>query len=203
MSYLTTEGKMLFDNFDFRYEKFTYDYPDRIETDVVFRSIIRSQENIGNYDGLKKAQIEYKNYQYLSKNKKFINWINRWWWSYGYEKEKIIWNSILIFLILSFINCPFLFFLSKNLYSIDNIAEAVSQNQQNKFIKRFILNIPYSLMYNGIIFFGVHFSIKNLCLKSEKIKNQFIHHLLILYFFIIYIGGLICIGYIANVIITI
>ena len=129
----------------------------------------------------------------------FFNCLNKHWWGYGYDKELIIRNTILLFLLFSFINSLFFKQLSLKLYEMSKLLKIRDEiKSKNKFIL-FLKVFPIATFYTGFIFFGLYFKIDKLK-YSENLKGWKILNLM--YFFTVYLVGLVCIGYLANYVLS-
>ena len=70
------------------------------QKDRVYRQLLDKQQKDGFTFGFQKLDKEYKKFKYTRDNTllgRVHNWIDASWWEYGYEKSKVITNSILIF----------------------------------------------------------------------------------------------------------
>ena len=128
-------------------------------------------------------------------NNWFTGFIRKNWNYYGYDKMKIFLNSLLLVLFFFAIN---LFLYPKMVYQaylIEQFEKAdklVKRKWRNKN-QRFLINLFLCLLYTNFIFWGLK-------LSFEKIKVTNIW--LTIWILLQYITGIICLAYIANVIIT-
>lgn len=175
--------KLLFDN-DLPYEEKTYVYE---------KLLHRFQQN-GFNQSYKNLDIEYQEFKYLHRPQSkiiksysvIVNFIDKNWWNYGYNKEKIIVNTLLLMLLFMVINLFFFKELNENVYEIRNIYKASNvANNRWKFM--------YTLYYTVLIFFGIKMNIDNL--KFQKKGG-------VIYIFIQYSIGIVCLAYLANFILT-
>ena len=133
-------------------------------------------------------------------NRKILNWIDKNWWGYGYDKERIVWNTILIYLLLSLINTFWLKYLTTNVYTNQKIEELWVSRQSKNMVNKMFNSFWFSLFYTALIFFGLKFDLDKLKYKENLIGWKKLN---LLYFFTIYLGGFVCLAYLANYIITI
>jgi len=195
------------DKIKFRYSRFKLFFPDYTEPEIksnVYEKLLVKQNKEGFISSIEKLDKEYREFWYKEGGEYnkiwgyFLNWINKTWWGYGYDKELIIVNTIFLFLFFFVINT----FLFKHLVNKVYVIEKLQQWRQTisgSKIKIFFIQIPYSLFYTALIFFGLKFDLDQLKYQNN-LKGIGIFSLL--YFFVVYIAGLICLGYLANFIIT-
>ncbi|KXX69279.1 hypothetical protein AVL50_19875 [Flammeovirga sp. SJP92] len=204
-------------------EKFKFDYSQGFVLDKdslknytvtvsVYEQLMKMQKRYGYTSGYEKADKEKKKYIYFEKAKhgpwKFVknmmlNFLDRYWWDYGYNKTLVFKNVILIFFFFYFINIIYSIPYS---YSFKNRVLR-KRNVQNKLVltydmkpidfllkskKRWVRYGYYTLLYTAFIFFGLKMDFKEI--KYHKIGNAFL-----IYFQ--YAVGLICLAYLANTII--
>jgi uncharacterized protein YjbI with pentapeptide repeats len=93
-----------------RYESFKLMFEDSIPFDLkstIYENLLLNTEMLGYKKSYELLDKEYKEITYLQgyeKPKWFRNWLEKNWWGYGYNKELIIRNTILLFLFFSLIN---------------------------------------------------------------------------------------------------
>jgi hypothetical protein len=137
-------------------------------------------------DQFSRLDIELKNWR--AKNN-FLLWIDKIWWLYGYEKWRVVPNSFFIILFFSVVN----FFLFRSLidtYAISDIKEsydAIGVSFPYNLLRRFQL----VLFYTCIIFFKISWDIN---------KLKFGKTLVVTTLFFEYAIGLVCTGFILNLI---
>jgi hypothetical protein len=144
------------------------------------------------YEDYVRLDKEYQEWKYLEKdpeNRKIgLNTLQKAWWGYGHNKNLIFRNTLILFVFFWVLNFFFFRKMSTQIYII-----------KDKVFKYDVFNrLLGSLFYSGIIFFGVYFSVSSLNSKSLEYKN--IGWLMLL--FCTYCTGLICIGFISNLIFT-
>lgn len=127
------------------------------------------------------------------------NWIDKHWWGYGYSKELIVINSIILYLLFSFINTFFLKHLTTKVYKAEKINEYWEETK-GSVAQIFIKSIPFSLFYTAQIFFGFKFDVDKLMYK-ENLQGWKIFNLV--YFITIFLSGLICLAYLMNYVLTV
>ena len=198
------------EKFRFRYKRFKLWFPEEESIGYelkanVFEELLQNQEKEGFTQSYEILDKEYQEFKYTDRDSKYgvfghlINWVDKKWWGYGYNKELIIWNVITIFLILSFINSFFLCYLTKHVYENKNIVKLLSKHKK-KNLGQWFASFRYSLFYTAIIFFSFKIDMEKLNYSANldgwKILN-------LTYFMVMYLGGLVCLAYLANYIITV
>ncbi|WP_299244130.1 pentapeptide repeat-containing protein [uncultured Aquimarina sp.] len=163
---------------------------DRIETKkIIYERLLAVQKDNGFVEGYKILDKEYKSYKNNTDHPtfgKFYDFLDSFWWDYGYDKNRIFIWSFLLYLIFVLINTWLLY--RKILFE-----KVLDSKKLHKLLsKKSYPTIVISLFVTGYLFFGLKFEVENL-----KYKNL----TLTFYLFFIYITGLICIAYMANLII--
>ncbi len=166
----------------------------------VYLLLLKQFEDRGLTDSYKYLDIEYKEMVYLHDGDRLLNFIQKHWWNYGYNKELILKNTLLIFLLFVLINYLVSIFkgyeyLHINVYEIPNLRESINAKEvelKSKFKFQFYLFV-YVIIYTSLTFFTF-----NLNLKSIKYKSLF-GMLFIVFKFVL---GLICLSYLANFVLS-
>jgi hypothetical protein len=185
-----------YDKVNFSYNNFRLFFPDSVKTEMkksIYESLLGHFKSIGFNESYKQLDIEYKSFNYLQYIKfgKELNWVQKNWWNYGYDKSRVlIWTAILLALF-GFFNL-FWFKHLLNAYVLENIRQKYLNRKGNKIIRKFQY-IALCFIYTSIIFVG---------LKLEIDKFNFIKIRTVIYIFFIYAIGLMCVGFLANFIFT-
>ena len=197
--------------FRFRYKRFKLWFPaeDSIDYEFkasVYQDLLKKQLDEGFTQSHEILDKEYREFQYTDGQSQygplwghFMNWLDKTWWGYGYDKELVIRNVIIIYLLLSLFNTFMFRHLTVNVYEAPKINEWRDETKGSK-VGLFFKSIPFSLFYTAQIFFGVKFYAERLKYK-QNLQGWKIFNLI--YFFTIYLGGLVCLAYMANYIITV
>lgn len=202
--------------FHLYYDNFRIYWPeeiDRIEYERlsnVYEGLLKSFEDRGHrtsYNTLDKEYQAFKDQQNPDASifKKLVNKINYYWDNYGYDKEFIwIW-TIALFAISSLVNWLIFPYLIKEVYPIQMIDKALFKGEPVKrlefrgsavFGTNFRLNfkhITLAFFYTCLIFFGLKLSTERI--NFDKYRG-------VALIFTEYLIGLICLGYLANFIIS-
>ena len=168
------------------------------EKTSVYESVLKNLKDDGLMDSYQILDIEYREFKY--RHQGGLNWyvantFHRWWWNYGYAKELIfLWTLGFLFLF-SVLNINFYRRLSENVYAIPFLGKW--DNNSMRWPKSWIYYWLQVVTYTAIIFFGLKMDIAKF--KEGVVRN---HPLLFAYLMFIYVLGLVCLGFIANIIFT-
>lgn len=163
-----------------------------------YEQIIKKCQSLGMTESVQGWTIEFKelkNIHYYSETwGTALNWLHNIWWGFGYERQRIIYCAISLFFIFSLLNILLMPNLlrktyydaeiSKNFLPADtNNAEKLIDHllNESKGYRIFINVFTYSLHYTGIIFFGLKVKHEALNTKTPWV----------LYFYFVYIIGII------------
>jgi Pentapeptide repeats (9 copies) len=194
----------------FRYKRFKLWFQEKDSSNYelkssVYEALLNKQQSEGFTESYEKLDKEYKAFKYTDPGYKKGKWgqlqnfIDKHWWGYGYNKELIVLNSILLYLIFSFFNSFILKHLTLKVYDSDKINEYWNETSGSK-LTLFFKSIPFSLFYTAQIFFGYKFNMDKLKYK-ENLQGWKIFNLV--YFITIHLSGLVCLAYLMNYILTV
>lgn len=193
------------DQFRLNYENFSLTFDStysRSEKERVYRQLLEEQQKDGFIFGYQKLDREYRKFKYTQGNGvigKIQNWLDSTWWDYGYDKMKVIYNSIKIFAIFVLLNCLIysklkLIYYPEKFKDLDDRIEAKSETLRSaRALTRTVLNCASAVVYTAYVFWGVKIDLKEISLRKPVF-------FLILIFE--YILGIICLAYLANYIIS-
>jgi len=201
------------DRIKFRYNRFKLWFPPKDTTidfelkSNVYEVLLKKQQDEGFTQSYEKLDREYKEFKYTGKKGNRLelfwgqvqNWVDKNWWGYGYNKELIILNSLIIYLLFSILNAFILKHLTTRVYEAEKINEYWKETKGNK-ITMFFRSIPFSLFYTAQIFFGFKFDVDKLNYK-ENLQGFKVFNLI--YFLMVYLSGLVCFAYLANYVLTV
>lgn len=159
---------------------------------VMFRNLIKNQQSANNEGGKNKAQVDSAKYENSYHALGFLeNPLKSWWNSYGFDKEKVIWNALELFFGVTIINL-FVFSKMNEAYTYAEIDKAfkviqLGHNERTKPLKTFFI----CAIYTGFIFFGLKLDIEKLKLADWAIAFWIV---------VQYVAGLIALAYIANLV---
>ncbi|KXX70936.1 pentapeptide repeat-containing protein [Flammeovirga sp. SJP92] len=203
-------------------EKFKFDYNlfkiyhdttrNYTATVSIYEQVMAMQKKYGYTSGYEKADKEKKEFVYLEKAKKgkwayiknnTLNFLDKYWWDYGYNKTLVFRNTLVIFFLFHVINIFAIYFHRysyethkkavihyKSIIEIYNI-ESIQYLLDSEYW--FIRKIYHPFLYTAFIFFGLK-------LDFKAINYRNVPFTLLIY--IEYSVGLICLAYLANTIIV-
>ena len=160
---------------------------------------IKKEAFIKSYEKLDKEYQKMKYMEGYSKPKYLLNFIQKYWWDYGYKKELIIRNTLYLFIFFTIMNAFLISYLVNNIYIIEKIKNSIINQPKNLFLKM-LIRFYYSFIYSILIFFCIKFTVDNLNYSGNLTFSKILG---LFYFITIYLSGLICLGYLANYIISI
>lgn len=124
-----------------------------------------------------------------------FDWINRSWWNYGYDKSKVIVNSIYLFLGFLILNLIIgLKRLSNYAYTMPSYYDISNTiGEQKNIIRKAAYRFIYTFMYTSLVFWGINLDKKELRYKNVRY---------LCYILLQYLAGIICLAYIAAYILS-
>ena len=163
----------------------------------VYQRLLKKFQTDGYLDSYQKLDIEFQKYKYTKSNQWFRNWLQEWWWNYGYNKEKIFPNTLFLLLFFFFINILIGLnwgynFLIKEVYEVENIEQEVDRLEEkyaSSKIKLFFSWLPMVFIYTCMLFFILNLNTKHLRYK---------HKYALVYLLSVFMIGLVCAAYIIN-----
>jgi hypothetical protein len=169
--------------------------PDQATT--IYEALLKNFKDRGQDESYENLDIEFNDYKGRNSNwfNYIVSFISHRWDCYGYEKWRIfIWTILIPFCysIMTFFLLDKLTIKHNEVYKIDGIpsdfkSTKLSLSDSKEFRKR----LRYSLIYTSAIFFLIS-------VKPDKIKFNRIG--LFVYVLIVYLSGLVCLGFLANLI---
>jgi hypothetical protein len=198
--YLRIRGKDV-DKIDFEYHNFKLyfrgdeSYDDKVG---VYTALLESFKRKGYSSSYEKLDKEFQEFEFIESGKlgRVANWFVKNWWDYGYNRSLVFRNAIILNLLFFIIN---IFIFNKLINYGYNIRKFVLANSslEKKYersqVRLALAKVPYVFLYTCYIFWGLRLDINNLGI--HKIG-------LFLYVLIQYVCGVICLAYLANLIIT-
>jgi hypothetical protein len=156
------------------------------EKEAMYEQALKNFQDRGQQVSYKLLDIEYQDFIWQRSGFKWIGWVPRLWWNYGYNKEYVFYWTVFLLVFFSMIVFFMLEFLNENVYEVENIPK----HKINKFsVRDFGFRIWYSFVYTVSIMF-------RLTLDVTKIKYHKIGGTILI--LIMYLLGLVCIAYMAN-----
>lgn len=178
----------------------------------VYEKLLAKFKQEGFEESYRLLDIDYRRYKLLHDGLllgKFLNLLQTYWWNYGYNKEWILtkWTSRAI-LFFTVFNLFWLSRLQSGIYNLEFVAPILRDAhhwwaKRHYFPRRAFLQQGVSICAKYVLATLVYTSMIFFRLKIELEKSNIRKHpWLFLYTLILYTIGLICTGFIANVIFT-
>lgn len=167
------------------------------EITYVYQKLLKKFQDDGFTDSYQKLDVEFQKYRYNKAGQWFRSWLQEWWWNFGYNKEKIFQNSLILLLFFFILNVLIGIkygynFLIKEVYEVENIEQEVERLQAkyaSRRIKLFFSWLPMVFIYTCMLFFILNLNIKHL---------RYRHKYALTYLLSVFMVGLICAAYIIN-----
>lgn len=161
------------------------------EISAMYEALLINFKNRGQTESYKLLDIEYLEYKWKNSAIPFFSVFSKYWWNFGYNKEKIfLWTPffILFFMLFNFFCLDGL----NKVYPLSNIGPIPSIISRRFTVFDSLKRMWLSFVYTSTIFF-------KLTLKVELINYRRVWGTL--YIFLVYTVGIICLAYMANFII--
>jgi hypothetical protein len=186
---------------DINYENFYIDpvlYRDTVKVISILSRMKEIQKKFGYTKGEELATKELSHIENMQDGwfGRAIDLCNRVWWDYGYDKAKIIRNSMVLMLVFTFINLWFYSILVTQIYQIPSFTRAhvnLVSNYHQFHWKRILLTPLHCLLYTGTIFWGLKLDMREINFSNIPLAISVI---------VQYSIGIVCLAYLANYIIA-
>jgi hypothetical protein len=162
----------------------------------VYESVLNKLKDDGFEDSYEILDIEYRRLKAEHQgifNRYFLDTWQDWWWNYGYTKERIVLWTILLWALISCINLGLYHRLNEHVYTVGFLES--EQDLAEGRMSNLILHIMRVVTYTALIFFGLKMSVDKF---SEGVIRR--HPWLFCYLMVVYVVGLVCLGFIANMV---
>ncbi len=159
----------------------------------LYEQLLKKVKADGFTQSFEKLDAEYQEFRYLENGQPMLNWLLKNWWGYSYKKELVFRNTGLLFGIFFLINFLLFPVLISKMYGLKHPKEVENPDFLRQKSSHFFKRIPIVFYYTGLIFFG---------LKVEIERLNYTNIWALSYFFLVYTSGVICLGFIANIIIS-
>lgn len=158
----TDIDKLLF-NYNQFHLWFTKNTP-REERIYIYTKLLKKYQNKGMIDSYEKLKIEYERYKLLSQERHLSNLIQKHWWNYGLNKERVFTWFLLFMLVLTCINGFFYNLFVSKFFTI-HFLKKVTPNPATKV--NYLLQYLYNLPRAALLTFFFCFATFLLMLVSE------------------------------------
>lgn len=193
--------KIKFDYLKFKLNWHHESDADKEQLYVTILEKFRREGQIQSYDSL---DVEYRQFLYLKDKTRlgwFKNWLDRNWWYYGYDKTLIASNSLILFGVVILINIVYFPYFCA-VYEPENFRKLQRRLSKKMVKSKWLVSLSYLqllpgiITYSAFIFWGIKLEIGSL--KFDK----WWWPLPVFFILIEYIGGIICLAYLVNLVIA-
>jgi hypothetical protein len=169
----------------------------------VYESVLKKLKDDGFMESYQILDIEYRQFKFHHGPKllgilnigPLLNILNNVWWYYGYNKELIFLWAIGFWFLFSLVNLKVYPRLSGSVYTIP-FLEKLETSLLTRVKKRLFYFFQV-VTYTAIVFFGLKMDVAKF--KKGVVRE---HPLLFVYLMFVYVVGLVCLGFIVNIIFT-
>jgi uncharacterized protein YjbI with pentapeptide repeats len=164
----------------------------------VYESVLKKLKDDGFMESYQILDIAYRRFKY--EHGGFFDWYilntaQKWWWNYGYSKERVFLLAIGLWVLFSLVNLKAYPKLSESVYTIGFLEKI--QESAYTGIKKWIFYALQVVSYTAIVFFGLKMDVAKF--KKGVVRE---HPWLFIYLMVVYVVGLVCLGFIVNIIFT-
>lgn len=152
------------------------------QKEAMYEALLANFKNNGQEESYKRLDIEYQKFKWQNSWAPFLAWVQTIWWNFGYDKEYVFLWILGSLLVFSLINSGCLPMLNDQVYEVFKPAD-IDENAGYRH------KLWQSVIYTGNIFFRL--TLDRDCMKFKKFWPT-------LYFFVVYVLGVLCLGYLAN-----
>ena len=190
-------------DFEYKYFDLHVDNRERFELNSSkYDGLLTRFNALGYVSSYEELDKQFRAFTYLNEDpespQKLLNHLDNWWWGYGYDKIKIVRNTILVLAFFVFFNGLFLRSFLMNVYDLREISESESFQknwERHNPVTRFFVFLPTTIFVTSLIFFGLNFELDKLSYGKNLGWRRIPR---VAYFFIIYLSGLFCLAYLVN-----
>lgn len=187
-------NQTILNDFNINYKNFELYFPSEKSAEAqyeFYERLLKKFKEKDQYEDYQKLDIEYKRVKYANSgwSGNVLSVIDDMWWHYGYEKFRIIFWALGFFMLFFVVNVFLLNYLVHEVYSISDLKLHVKRYSSQKGLKRYNKNIGYAAIYTAYVFLGIKLDVHEL--RHKKLIP-------VLYIFLCYVSGLICLAYIVR-----
>jgi uncharacterized protein YjbI with pentapeptide repeats len=165
----------------------------------VYESVLKKLKDDGLMESYKILDIEYRRFKY--KHGGFFggyipNTFWHWLWNYGYSKWRVFAWTFGLWVVFSLLNLIFFYpKLSESVYAIAFLEKLETSVLTG--VKKRLFYFFQVVTYTAIVFFGLKMDVAKF--KKGVVRE---HPGLFVYLMFVYVVGLVCLGFIVNIIFT-
>jgi hypothetical protein len=157
----------------------------------IYEALLSNFKTNGQTNSYKLLDIEYQQFKLNNSWARWITWLPKYWWDFGYDKEYIFVWTVLFVVLFTCFTYFFIYSLNTKVYPIKKIPINKCWSKKLSF-EDFINRLWYSFMYTSAIFFMLSLKTENIQFKEKR--GTF-------YLIVVYSFGLLCLAYMANFIV--
>ena len=163
-----------------------------------YESVLKKLKDDGLMESYQILDIDYHRFKY--EHGGFFDWhildtVLRWWWNYGYSKERVFVWAIGLWVLFSLVNLRIYPKLSESVYAIPFLEKLETSVLAG--VKKRLFYFFQVVTYTAIVFFGLKMDVAKF--KKGVVRE---HPGLFAYLMVVYVAGLVCLGFIVNIIFT-
>ena len=143
---------------NFKYTVFRLDFPD-IATyqDItnIYTQLLEKYKRAGMKKSYQKLYREYREYEFTVRKQHVLNFVHKYWWDYGLDKNRLFGWFLLLMTALSLMNCFFYDILVTkyfNIYFLDSVKPDIAC-QQNPILN-YLHHIPRAIFLTVFLVFA-------------------------------------------------
>ncbi|WP_143164946.1 hypothetical protein [Chryseolinea serpens] len=177
------------------FDWYDFEYDEKVDIYTRLLKNFKSRNQTLNYEKLDKEFQAFK-LKELGIFGHVLNGVTRFWWDYGYKKHQVLLRAFQLNIFFFLVNLFFYPILLSRGYQLQKFVEIDFELQKkfgHKKLLLFLARIPYVFLYTGYIFWGW-----KLDLHSIQIRNVLLFGFVLLQ----YLTGIVCLGYIFNLVVT-
>lgn len=162
----------------------------------IFVKLLEGFKNRGMEWSYRMLDVDYREYLHTRNGSllgRVANWIDKHWWYYGYDKSKVLWNSLGFFSFCCLVNMLYWKKWIFSVYRIDNL-EVMARNIGNNWpsLLKYLGYFVVMIISTGFVFWGIRLEVTKL-----RFQESIGISIMIL---IQHVIGIVCLAFIANLI---
>ncbi|RYY37120.1 MAG: hypothetical protein EOP46_03825 [Sphingobacteriaceae bacterium] len=166
---------------------------------IIYQNLLKIYQDAGYTFKYEEYDKQYQELKYLVNGHPIINFISKYWWDYGYDKGRVIFISLGLYLAFMIMNIVLLskvkaVYWPEKFQLYEATLHQRRENGGRLHKLKYHVNKTLSVaLFTGYIFWGI-----KLDLKELELRHRYVLFLIISQ----YILGIICLAYIANFVIS-
>lgn len=161
------------------------------EVTGMYEALLNNFKTRGQLESYKLCDIEYQQYKLKHSSVAFLAPVYLYWWNFGYNKEYVfVWTAFFI-LLFTFINFFCLGYLQQ-VYALEKLGDVPVFSKRRFSVRDSLRRSWQSFVYAATIFF-------RLTLKVDDMDYRRVPG--VIYIFLMYTIGIVCLAYMANYVI--